>query len=126
MDEGGAIDTVLFNQLRPPIPDGHVPCYADLLERLSEAVSRGDLPAVGRVATASAQMYQAFNPKRHLDTMIRVAARVGACGTVVGHSGTCVGVILARVEPSYHRKLAATLGALAPLHLPIIVCQGRV
>ncbi|MDI5968345.1 kinase [Streptomyces sp. SL13] len=114
-DEGGAVDTVEFNRVPKPFSAADRRAYAVLLERMTVAVARTDLAEVGAVATRSALMNQVLRPKRTLDAMIAVCREVGGLGVVVGHSGTSLGVLLDRREPSYPRRLLDTASACSQL-----------
>jgi uncharacterized protein involved in propanediol utilization len=124
IDEGGTVDTVEFNLHREAIPRDWAGRYAALLDRLGAAVREHDLVTVGEVATASARLYQALNPKAHLDAVAETCEEVAGLGVVVGHSGTCVGLILDRSEPGHAEKAVAAIGRLSRLARPLILCHS--
>ncbi|MFB6888406.1 kinase [Kitasatospora sp. NPDC056327] len=111
LDEGGTVDTVAFNRLDKPFTAGDRREYARLLARLSTAVDRRDLAAVGAIATRSAEMNQALWPKRTLPEVLRVCEETGALGVVAAHSGTMLGVLLDTADPDYVERIAATVRA---------------
>ncbi|WP_433498367.1 hypothetical protein ACQP1K_26330 [Sphaerimonospora sp. CA-214678] len=115
VDEGGTVDTVDFNRIAKPFSAAEHREYAHLLERLTTAVARRDLPAVGAVATRSAQLNQPLRPKRTLEAMLEISAGIGALGVVAAHSGTMLGILLDMREPAYAGKLAAAIHACSGL-----------
>ncbi|MET7334472.1 hypothetical protein [Nonomuraea sp. NPDC005650] len=124
IDDGDLVDTVEFNKSRKPIPAHWAARYTELLDQLTAAVRGGDTAAVGDVATASARLFQTFNPKPHLAAVEEICRRVGGLGTVVGHSGTCLGILLARHDHDHGPKLAMALRELDELGRPLIVCRS--
>ncbi|SOD60083.1 threonine kinase [Streptomyces zhaozhouensis] len=115
VDEGGAVDTVDFNRIPKPFTAAHKREYADLLERLSGAVARHDLAAVGAVATRSAQLNQVLRHKWTLEPLLDVCREVGGLGVVTSHSGTTLGVLLDPAGPGYAHRLAAAAQACEEL-----------
>ncbi len=115
VDEGGAVDTVDFNRIPKPFTAAHKREYADLLERLSVAVARHDLAAVGAVATRSAQLNQMLRHKWTLAPLLDVCRDVGGLGIVTSHSGTTLGILLDPADPAYPHRLAATAQACEEL-----------
>ncbi|MFI6458538.1 hypothetical protein ACIBF6_44205 [Streptosporangium amethystogenes] len=124
IDDGESVDTVAFNRSRKPIPAHWAVRYGELLDQLTRAVRDHDLAAVGQVATASARLFQTFNPKPHLAAVEEICHDVGGLGTVVGHSGTCLGILLARHDPEHGPRLARALTELERLGRPLIVCRS--
>lgn len=114
-DEGGAVDTVAFNQRPKPFSAGEKAEYRLLLAELALAIKSHDLPAIGRIATRSAVLNQRLQPKRHLGSVMALADTVGASGVVVAHSGTCLGVLLSPAAPQYAAQLAAVRRGLRRL-----------
>ncbi len=114
-DEGGEIDTIAFNRIPKPFSAADRAEYARLLERMATAVAGADLAEVGEVATRSALMNQVLRPKKKLEAMIDTCRQVGGLGVVVGHSGTCLGVLLDTAEPSYPQRLVDAASACSEL-----------
>ncbi len=114
-DEGGEVDTIAFNRIPKPFSAADRAEYARLLERMATAVAGADLPEVGAVATRSALMNQVLRPKRKLDDMIDICRQVRGLGVVVGHSGTCLGVLLDNADPSYPQRLVDAASACSEL-----------
>lgn len=105
IDEGGAIDTVGFNQVPKPFTAADRREYARLLDRLTDAVRHRNLTEVGAVATRSALMNQLLCHKRLLAPLLDVCRDVGGLGVTVGHSGTTLGLLLDASDPSYTRRV---------------------
>jgi L-threonine kinase len=94
IDEGGEIDTVEFNRVPAQYSTEQCQEYLSLLNRLRTAITVGDCAAIGTIATRSAMLNEHRNPKRHLREVIDIATAASACGTVVSHSGTYLGVLI--------------------------------
>lgn len=93
-DEGGTIDTIGFNRMRKPFGQTEKEEYAQLLDTLAVAVREVDLATVGRVATRSAEMNNARNPRLDFDRLLRACREIDGFGLVVAHSGTALGILL--------------------------------
>jgi uncharacterized protein involved in propanediol utilization len=111
VDEGGQVDTVDFNASRPVVPAAERGEYGVLLDRLAAALAEGDLAAVGRISTRSAELNQARCPKRHLDRMLEIRRDIGALGVAVAHSGTMVGLLISGTDAGYDGRLADAVAA---------------
>jgi L-threonine kinase len=105
VDEGGEVDTIQFNRLPKPFTARDKQEYQRLLGEITGAIGAGDLVTIGRIATRSAEMNQRIRPKKHLAAMTRLGADIGALGVVAAHSGTMLGLLLARDEADYPDKL---------------------
>lgn len=105
IDEGGEVDTIEFNRLPKPFSTRDKREYQRLLDEITGAIRTGDTEGIGRVATRSAEMNQRIRPKDNLTAMTRVCAEVGALGVVAAHSGTVIGLLLARDDEDYRGKL---------------------
>lgn len=115
VDEGGQIDTVRFNAARPTIGARERREYQRLLDRLAVALSRGDMAAVGDVASRSAQLNQSRCHKRFLDRMVDISAFVRGLGVVVAHSGTVLGILIDDHDPDHAWKVAEARAACTEL-----------
>ncbi|MEK9133625.1 MAG: hypothetical protein AAB333_02090 [Pseudomonadota bacterium] len=93
IDLGGTIDTVQFNQQAVEWSEPETRCYQDLLQEMQDALGRQDLPALCRIATESARLWQKVNPKRELDDVLALMGETGALGVVNAHSGTYLGLL---------------------------------
>jgi L-threonine kinase len=121
-DEGGTVDTVDFNRLAKPFSSADKAEYGCLLDRLTDAVRVGDLRAIGRIATRSAEMNEKLRPRDDFETMRRICQEVDGLGLVLTHSGTNLGILLAedwrsrsgRVE--HARRLCSALAGTVEVH----------
>jgi uncharacterized protein involved in propanediol utilization len=115
VDEGGELNTVLFNEHPKRYSDSELAEYAALLQALADAVAAADLATVGAIAARSAVLNQRFAPKQNLDAMLQIAQDAGALGVVCTHSGTMLGILLPEEEPGHRQRLAAVRAACAKL-----------
>ncbi|WP_459959583.1 GHMP family kinase ATP-binding protein [Nocardia sp. IFM 10818] len=104
-DEGGYVDTVEFNRCAKPFTTADKHEYSRLLGALTTAAERGDLRAIGEIATRSAELSTTLRARPHLDKMIAAARGLGALGVIVAHSGTTSGILLADDDPDYSAKV---------------------
>ncbi|MCE3034977.1 kinase [Streptomyces sp. CMSTAAHL-2] len=105
-DEGGQVDTVAHNRTAGPIGAADRHEYARLLDRLTAAVTEGDLPAVGEVATRSAELNGRRRERPGFDRLRVLCDEVGGLGLVLAHSGTLLGVLLEAGDPELDAKSA--------------------
>lgn len=115
VDEGGQVDTVDFNASMPVIGAAYRREYRALLDLLGAALADGDVAAVCRVATRSAELNQARCRKRHLDRMTEICRDVGGLGIVVAHSGTMVGIAFSGTDPGLPGQVDDAVAACAEL-----------
>ncbi|MGW8487074.1 GHMP family kinase ATP-binding protein [Streptomyces sp. NPDC055886] len=114
-DEGGQVDTIVHNRAAKPAGEAEKREYAQLLDRLCDAVRAGDLTTVGQVATRSAQLNARLRPRRRLPELERISATTGGLGVVCAHSGTVLGILYAADDPALETKVAAARAACAEL-----------
>ncbi|MGW2248618.1 GHMP family kinase ATP-binding protein [Kitasatospora sp. NPDC001660] len=93
-DPGGTVNTVDFNQsaAAPTLRERRE--YRDLLDALGTAVSSGDLAAIGRVSTRSAELHARRTPRPDFEEMRGICRDHDGLGLVVAHSGTVLGILL--------------------------------
>lgn len=106
VDQGGAVDTVAFNRRAAGFGPSERRHYAELLERLSRAVSGRDLAAVGEVSTRSAELNQTRMPNRNFAALREICRSVAGLGLVACHSGTMVGILLDPRRADYRAQLS--------------------
>ena len=121
VDEGGQVDTVVFNKRLDVSAPEVLLRYECLLHAMEEAVINGDLATIGEIATQSALLNQQILPKAYLDLMLDLSRQYDALGVVVSHSGTCIGLLFDPFHPDYARKLTGLLDRLACYNLTIEV-----
>jgi uncharacterized protein involved in propanediol utilization len=113
IDEGGALDTMEFNRRRTPFTTREADEYQHLLVVLSRALRQRDFSRIGQVATRSAVMNQARNPKQLLDMCIAVCKDIDGLGVVAAHSGTCLGILLPTDGPGISAQVRQAHHALS-------------
>ncbi len=114
-DEGGQVDTIAHNRDARRVGDAEKAEYAALLTELCEAVRNADLPAVGRVATRSAELNAVARSRRSLPALLRICAETGGLGVACAHSGTVLGILYAADDPELTVKVGTALTACAAL-----------
>ncbi|AGS67145.1 GHMP kinase [Streptomyces collinus] len=114
-DEGGQVDTVAHNRAAPPIGPAERHEYARLLDRLGDAVATGDVPAVGEVATRSAELNDRRRARAGFGVLRALCHDVGGHGLVLAHSGTLLGVLLDTHDPELDAKARHIRAGCAPL-----------
>lgn len=119
LDEGGQVDTIEYNHALSHRRRNGV--YPRLLDDLREGFQRGDLAAVGRVATRSALLNQEYLHKRRLDDLLRISDECGGLGVITTHSGTCLGVLLDHTSAEFPRRLHEITSRLARFPEQLIV-----
>lgn len=94
-DLGGQVDTISFHAC-----DGYRELsgrsFGAIFRRFCRGVATGEAAVLGQAATDSAFLHQAVLPKAQLPDFQRIAREAGACGLVVAHSGTLVGLLTDR------------------------------
>ena len=100
---------------RPTDPtDNHFPELGPLFRDLSAALAAGDLSGVAAAASRSAEANQVRNPNPAWEPVRLLAARHGALGVAVSHTGPAIALILAPDSPADPAAELAALG-LAPV-----------
>jgi uncharacterized protein involved in propanediol utilization len=90
---GTGVDTLAFTPAR--YNSAEIAAFAVHVATLRYAARAQDAEAVGRVATASAQINQRFLAKPHFDRLCSLVKLTGALGLSVAHSGTVAGLLFA-------------------------------
>ena len=109
LDPGGEVDTIAYNQHdhRTHLRALAAP-HRDAFQLLREGLEQGDPSAIGAAATLSAKAHQAILPNPLLETALRLAQDVEACGVCRAHSGTILGLLLdpTRTDVAHVQALA--------------------
>jgi L-threonine kinase len=124
VDEGGDVDTIVYNRGPRWFTDQERHEYGRLLDALRRAIPQRDTRTIGAVASRSADLHQKRHPKRMLAEMFDVCRAAGGRGVVAAHSGTVLGVLLDEAEPAHRWRLQRTLRACAELG-PTCVYRSR-
>lgn len=112
---GRPVDTLTL----PTPPRREVPAFEELRAALRQAVADADVGLLGRVSTESARRNQRLLDKPELDLLEQVAARTGAAGVQVAHSGNVAGLIFDPATPDLPDRLRRAARRLAARGLPV-------
>lgn len=104
--------------------DQEIGAFRVLRAALRQAITSGDVPLLGRVATASAHINQRFLHKPHLDFLLATCQQEGGCGVQVAHSGTVAGVIFDSSRPDVADAVARCVRRIEDNGLPITSVIG--
>lgn len=96
IDEGGVLDTVVYNRNPKIFSEQDRLIYANLLQEMVTAFQQKNIERIGEIATQSAVLNQKFNFKRTLPLAINLCEKLGGYGIVNTHSGTCLGILIDR------------------------------
>ncbi|MER6387372.1 GHMP kinase [Streptomyces sp. NPDC001523] len=98
--------------------DGDVRACERLRVLLRQAVATGDVALLGEVATASARRGQEVLRHPEFDSLTEVAARFGAAGVQIAHSGSVAGVLFDPAAPDLRRRIRSCVRALEHRAIP--------
>ncbi len=99
--------------------DDDLDAYERMRRQLRVAVLCGDVGLLGRVCTESARRHQRLLAKPELDVLVDIAARAGAAGVQVAHSGNVAGLLFDPSTPDLRRRLARCTRALNAAGTPV-------
>ncbi|MDE9467194.1 GHMP family kinase ATP-binding protein [Xenorhabdus bovienii] len=94
VDEGGKLDTISYNRHYLNYSFEEQKQFADLLNKLENAIHNRNLSDIGQVATASTKIHQQRLPKQHFEWFSALQCEIGALGIINSHSGTMMGMLL--------------------------------
>lgn len=121
-EPGARVETLRF---RPAdYHDDEIAAFRVLRAGLRRAIATGDVPLLGRVATASARINQRFLPKPPLTALLDLCHRLGGCGVQVAHSGTVAGVIFDPARPGTAAAVSRCLAGIQRLGLTVTAVVG--
>lgn len=98
--------------------DGDVRACERLRVLLRQAVTTGDVALLGEVATASARRGQEVLCHPEFESLTDVAARFGAAGVQIAHSGAVAGVLFDPAAPGLRRRISSCVRALEHRAIP--------
>lgn len=114
-DEGGQVDTIEFNKIVKPFTLEEKIEYEFLLDKISQAIQKQDLRAIGEVSTRSAMMNQKLRKKKYFEWMLDICSSVNALGLVVAHSGTYIGLLLDPALSDFQNQKEQALASLTKM-----------
>lgn len=93
VDFCGGIDTMTFNESQDDYSPKDLGIFSEIINLFETGLKEQDLKKIGRACTLSAYLNQKRLPKKHLDLMVDLMEECGGLGTVIGHSGTVIGIM---------------------------------
>lgn len=115
IDEGGIVDTIEYNKKNRYFTEDEKVEYEYLLTKISLAVKNSDMKLIGEIATRSALMNQNHNPKKYLSQIQAICATIQGLGVIVGHSGTCIGIMLDTWDSAFKSKVEQARSMLSQI-----------
>jgi L-threonine kinase len=93
IDFHGGIDTMTFNETQDDYSPEDLETFAEIVVQFEKGVRSKSLKDIGAACTKSALLNQKRLKKNYLDCLISLSRDFGGLGTVIGHSGTVIGIM---------------------------------
>ena len=93
IDFHGGIDTMTFNETQDDYSPADLDAFAEIVAQFEKGVRSNSLKDIGAACTQSALLNQKRLKKNYLDCLISLSRDFGGLGTVIGHSGTVIGIM---------------------------------
>ena len=93
IDFHGGIDTMTFNETQDDYSPSDLETFAEIVAQFEQGVRTKSLKDIGAACTKSAILNQKRLKKNYLDCLIGLTRDFGGLGTVIGHSGTVIGIM---------------------------------
>ncbi|MBI4855469.1 MAG: GHMP kinase [Acetobacterium woodii] len=93
IDFNGGIDTMTFNETQDDYSPADLETFAEIVAQFEKGVRTNSLKDIGDACTKSALLNQKRLKKNYLDCLIGLSRDFGGLGTVIGHSGTVIGIM---------------------------------
>ncbi|TYC84450.1 GHMP kinase [Acetobacterium wieringae] len=93
VDFHGGIDTMTFNETQDDYGPQDLAVFAEIVAQFEQGVRSNSLKDIGAACTKSAILNQKRLKKNYLDCLIGLSRDFGGLGTVIGHSGTVIGIM---------------------------------
>ena len=97
IDFHGGIDTMTFNETQDDYSLNDLETFAEIVAQFEKGVRTKSLKDIGDACTKSALLNQKRLKKNYLDCLISLSQDFGGLGTVIGHSGTVIGIMYDKV-----------------------------
>ena len=110
-DHKTGVSTLEFSPAR--YSKGDAGKFEELRLHLRDALARGDVGALGLVASESTQLNQRHLPVSGLDELIQIMRSVGASGLQVAHSGDVAGLLFDPKDADVEARLEEAEALLA-------------
>lgn len=98
IDFHGGIDTMTFNETQDDYSPDDLDAFAEIVAQFEKGVRTKSLKDIGAACTKSALLNQKRLKKNYLDCLIKLSRDFGGLGTVIGHSGTVIGVMYDKAD----------------------------
>lgn len=93
IDFDGGIDTMTFNESQDDYSRADLETFEGIVAQFEKGVRTKSLKDIGAACTKSAILNQKRLKKNYLDCLIGLSRDFGGLGTVIGHSGTVIGIL---------------------------------
>jgi L-threonine kinase len=93
IDFHGGIDTMSFNETQDDYSKKDLETFAEIVEQFENGVKTKNLSDIGEACTKSAFLNQKRLKKPYLEKLAELSRAFGGLGTVIGHSGTVIGIM---------------------------------
>jgi len=98
IDFHGGIDTMSFNETQDDYSSNDLDTFAEIVAQFEKGVRTKSLKDIGAACTQSAILNQKRLKKNYLDCLINLSRDFGGLGTVIGHSGTVIGIMYDKID----------------------------
>ncbi|PAQ16487.1 hypothetical protein CD798_01490 [Bacillaceae bacterium SAOS 7] len=102
-DSGGRVNTRAFHQDKKNYNEAEKQLLEQIFYEMKSGLIDGDVAQILQAATASSQVNERFLPKPNIRLFVDLANELHG-GVIIGHSGTVIGVLLDRQDPSLLEK----------------------
>lgn len=109
IDFHGGIDTMTFNETQDDYSGQDLETFAEIVAQFEKGVRTKSLRDIGEACTKSALLNQQRLEKPYLEILTSLSEQFGGLGTVIGHSGTVIGIIYEKEnfqEDAFRKALA--------------------
>ncbi|KNZ41154.1 GHMP kinase [Acetobacterium bakii] len=93
IDFHGGIDTLSFNESQDDYTKKDLESFAEIVYQFEQGINEKNLKYVGEACTRSAFLNQGRLQKPYLELLTAMSQNYGGLGTIIGHSGTVIGIM---------------------------------
>lgn len=105
-DSGGRLNTQQYYRMKGEYSAAAKLQMAQLFDEMHDSLLSGSVPAILSAVTKSAKLNEELLPKPFFSLFAELAKRF-ELGVIVGHSGTVIGLLCHRYDPSFLEKMSA-------------------
>lgn len=109
IDFHGGIDTMTFNETQDDYSNQDLETFSEIVAQFEKGVRTKSLKDVGEACTKSAFLNQQRLEKPYLEILASLSEQFGGLGTIIGHSGTVIGIMYEKEnfqEEAFRKALA--------------------